>query len=80
MQALKSLRPARDDVHASLAERYTTYYVLDDAKHIQEQLEKILKDYDELRYRGLSGEEIELLRKLEKRTVDNIKNFLRANE
>ena len=77
---LKSLRPARDDVHASLAERYTTYYVLDDAKHIQEQLEKILKDYDELRYRGLSGEEIELLRKLEKRTVDNIKTFLRANE
>ena len=76
---IKSIRPTQDDANASFSERYRAYYVLDDAKRIENQIDEALKDYDTLRYQGLSEKEITTLKDLEKRTVENIKSFLMAN-
>ena len=76
---IKSIRPAKDEANASFSERYRAYYVLDNAKRIEEQLDEALKDFDNLRYQGLSEDEKAVFKDLEKRSMDNIKSFLKSN-
>jgi len=52
------------------------YYLADEAQKLIGELDNVLLDFEEIRYRGFTPEEIESSKNYEKRTLENLKRVL----